>query len=94
MNIETLEYKGLKVKVNLNALNSFKVQKAIAQMETQVAKGFDALDKVFCNELDDIIDKIPDEDGKPYPYGAPADVVSDLITHVIGSIGDEASKKA
>lgn len=94
MNVQKLEYRGVKFKIDLDALNSFKVQKAIAQMETHVAKGFDALDILFCNELDDVIDKIPDEKGKPYPYGAPADVVSDLITYAIGQIGDDASKKA
>ena len=42
MNVQKLEYRGVKFKIDLDALNSFKVQKAIAQMETHVAKGFDA----------------------------------------------------
>ncbi len=83
LNTSTIKYRGVEVTVNEDALASFRVQKAIAQMQTNAGRGFDALDEVFNQKLDDIIDKIPDEDGKPYKYGAPIDVVVDLITKAI-----------
>lgn len=83
MKTTKFKFRGVDVVINEDALASFKVQKAIAQMETQAGKGFNALDTVFCGKLDDLIDTIPDENGKPYEYGAPADVVSELITTAI-----------
>lgn len=85
MKKSTIEFRGLKVEINKDALASFKVQKAIAQMETNVGRGFDALDIVFNGKLDELIDTIPDENGKPYEYGAPADVVAELITQAVES---------
>lgn len=85
MKKSTFEFRGIKVEINEDALASFKVQKAIAQMETNVGRGFDALDIVFNGKLDELIDTIPDENGKAYEYGAPADVVAELITKAVES---------
>lgn len=85
MKTSSFEFRGVKVTINEEALASFKVQKAIAQMETNVGRGFDALDIVFNGKLDELIDKIPDENGKAYEYGAPADVVAELITKAVES---------
>jgi hypothetical protein len=85
MKTSSIKFRGLKVEINEDALASFKVQKAIAQMQTNVGRGFDALDIVFNGKLDELIDKIPDENGKPYEYGAPADVVAELIQQAIES---------
>lgn len=92
MNKKTFEYRGVKVDINVDALNSFRVQKAIAQMETKVGAGFDALDVVFCDKLDDVIMEVPDEDGNKYEYGAPSEVVADLITCAMNEVQD--AKKA
>lgn len=78
-----MEFRGVKVTINENALASFKVQKAIAQMQTNAGKAFDALDLVFNGKLDEIIDTIPDENGKSYEYGAPADVIAELISEAV-----------
>ena len=83
MKTNKFKFRGIDVEINEDALASFKVQKAIAQMETNVGKGFDALDVVFNGKLDELIDTIPDEDGKPYEYGAPADVVAELIQQAV-----------
>ena len=83
MKTNKFTFRGIDVEINEDALASFKVQKAIAQMETNVGKGFDALDVVFNGKLDELIDTIPDEDGKPYEYGAPADVVAELIQQAV-----------
>ena len=85
MKTNKFKFRGIDVEINEDALASFKVQKAIAQMETNVGKGFDALDVVFNGKLDELIDTIPDEDGKPYEYGAPADVVAELIQQAVES---------
>lgn len=85
MKTNKFTFRGIDVEINEDALASFKVQKAIAQMETNVGKGFDALDVVFNGKLDELIDAIPDEDGKPYEYGAPADVVAELIQQAVES---------
>jgi hypothetical protein len=85
MKTNKFTFRGIDVEINEDALASFKVQKAIAQMETNVGKGFDALDVVFNGKLDELIDTIPDEDGKPYEYGAPADVVAELIQQAVES---------
>lgn len=85
MKTSTFDFRGVKVTINEDALASFKVQKAIAQMQTNAGKGFDALDTVFCGKLDELIDTIPDKDGKPYEYGAPSEVVADLITQAVQS---------
>ena len=85
MKTNKFTFRGIDVEINEDALASFKVQKAIAQMETNVGKGFDALDVVFNGKLDELIDSIPDEEGKPYEYGAPADVVAELIQQAVES---------
>ena len=92
MKTNKIKFRGIDVEINEDALASFKVQKAIAQMQTNVGRGFDALDIVFNGKLDEIIDAIPDENGKPYEYGAPADVVAELITQAIE--GSNALKNA
>lgn len=78
-NIVTMDYRGVTVEINQEAAKSFKVQKALAQMGSNPQKGFDALDLVFCGKFDELLDTIPDKDGKPYKYGAPTEVVLDLI---------------
>lgn len=88
MKTATFEFRGIKISINEDALASFRVQKAIAQMETNVGRGFDALDEVFIGKLDELIDTIPDENGKPYDYGAPADVIGELITQAVESSSD------
>lgn len=85
MKTSTFEFRGINVCINEDALASFKVQKAIAQMGSNVGRGFDALDVVFNGKLDELIDTIPDENGKAYEYGAPADVVAELITKAVES---------
>jgi hypothetical protein len=83
MKTRKIKFRNIDVEINDEALASFKVQKAIAQMQTNIGRAFDALDLVFGGKLDELIDTIPDENGKPYKYGAPADVIADLITQAV-----------
>lgn len=76
------KFRGKNVEICKDALASFRVQKALSQMGSSpqsASAGYDALDLVFCGKLDELVDTIPDENGKKYQFGAPTEVVLELI---------------
>lgn len=69
-NIIGVEFRGEMFDVNKAALHSMKVQKAMLLVTTNQAAAFDAMDKICCGNLDDYLDRIPEEDGKLSEFGA------------------------
>lgn len=58
---ETLSFEGIEVEYNPSALNSWKVQKLIAQGGIAT---FEALDIILCGKADEIAEKLGDDMGK------------------------------
>jgi hypothetical protein len=88
-NIIKVWFRGVEVEVNLDALASFKVQRAIAQLEENPSSGFDALDLIFNRKLDSYLDIIPDENGEPYEFGVPTAVIVEMISDLTSKLSDE-----
>lgn len=87
-NIIKEKFRGVEVEVNVDALRSFKVQRDIAQLDKNASAGFDALDLLFNRKLDKYLDIIPDEEGKPYEFGAPTEVVVELFSTLANKVGE------
>lgn len=58
---ETLSFEGIEVEYSPSALNSWKVQKLIAQGGIAT---FEALDIILCGKADEIAEKLDDDMGK------------------------------
>ncbi len=77
--IKEIEFRGVKVKINLMAAKSMKVQRALALMDKDVQRGYWALDKMLCDGLDDVLDRIPEEDGTVSELGASDDAFAAFL---------------
>lgn len=65
-----IEFRGAKFDVNLGALSSVKVQKALALARDDQAKAYWAFDAICCGSMDEYLDRIPEEDGEVSELGA------------------------
>ena len=63
-NIETVTFNGVDFEVNTAAINSFKIQKAIACAQTHPEHAFDAMDTICCGKSDEYMERMPDVEGE------------------------------
>lgn len=64
-----VEFRGGEFEVDKRALESFKVQKAMACAGKDAAKAFWAIDMICCGRSDEYMSRIPDEDGNVSELG-------------------------
>ncbi len=84
--IKEIEFRGIKVKIDLRAAKSIKVQRALALMDEDAKRGYWAIDKMLCGDLDGVLDRIPEADGTVSELGASDDAFSALLEMVAGEI--------
>lgn len=63
-NIAKVTFHGVELEVNTAAINSFRIQKAIACAATKPQAAFDAMDTICCGHSDDYMQKIPNVEGE------------------------------
>ena len=67
--IKKVEYMGETYDVDMSAIQSVKVQRALANGDSDPAKFYQAIDMACCGNLDEYAEKIPEADGTMGPYG-------------------------
>ena len=65
------------------------VQRALAGITEDANRGYWAIDKILCGNLDDALDRIPEEDGTVSDLGASEDAFAAFLEHV----AEEATAK-
>lgn len=79
VNTETFDYKGKTYTVDRDAINSIKVQRAMANAQKDLAAAFDAMDAICCGKLDEYAQTIPEKDGTMGEYGASIEAMGDFF---------------
>ena len=72
-NIKTIDFRGEEFRIDCAAVKSVKVQRALAGITEDANRGYWAIDKILCGNLDDALDRIPEEDGTVSDLGASDD---------------------
>lgn len=88
-NIKTIDFRGEKFRIDCAAVKSVKVQRALAGMTEDANRGYWAIDKILCGNLDDALDRIPEEDGTVSDLGASEDAFAAFLEYV----AEEATAK-
>ena len=78
----TVEFRGESFEVDRRALRSVKVLRALAGAGKDADRGYWAIDKVFCGDLDGVIERLPEEDGTVSDLGASEDALGALLEFV------------
>ena len=79
---KTIDFRGEKFRIDCAALKSVKVQRALAGMNENANRGYWAIDKILCGNLDDALDRIPEEDGSVSDLGASEDAFAAFLEYV------------
>lgn len=84
--VKEIEFRGEKFAVDLAALKSIKVQRALACMDQDAKRGYWAIDKILCGDLDGALDRIPEADGTVSELGASDDAFAAFLELVAGEL--------
>lgn len=79
----TVEFRGESFEVDRRALHSVKVHRALANAVKDPNGCYWAIDKVFCGDLDGVLDRLPEEDGAVSDLGASEDSLAALLDFVV-----------
>jgi predicted RNase H-like nuclease len=78
-NIKTIEYAGASYEVDADAIKSVKIQRLMANADTDLKRAYDAIDAVCCGKLDDYLETIPEPDGSKNPWGASQSALNEFL---------------
>lgn len=85
-NAREIEFRGENFAVDAAAMKSMKVQRALALMDKDAQRGYWALDKLFCGDLDGVLDRVPEADGTVSELGASDDAFAALLEVVVAEL--------